>query len=284
MIQYDFIEASFDSKNTDTCKLSILAGVDSFAFMVQSSEQRVLLARRIIFDEGPVDAIRFGRKFNQLIQEYELLRLPYAQVRIAWFRPVFTLIPNRLFQPSAKAVYFRHLSSDVSREDLLLENHLSRLPATGVFPIDKGLHFLFSLHYPECKLLHFSSAFIESVLSMPVATNRPRLFVYVQDSYALLTLLDGSQLKLHNYFSLSGENDLLYYCLLVMKQFGLNPESDPVYLSGQIDADNAAFRLLAAYISGLHFINHRFSATFGPKGSEVPVPLLFDLLCVALEV
>lgn len=283
MIQYDFIEASFDSKNTDTCKLSILAGMDSFAFMVQSAAREVLLARKIIFEEGPADAIRFGRRFNELMQQHDALRMPYGQVKIAWFGPVFTLIPNRLFQQSAKAVYFRHLSSAVAKDDVLLENALKRLSATGVFPINKGLDFLFSLHYPDSKLLHFSTAFIDGILSLPVSTNRPRLFVYVMDSFAMLTLLDGSQLKLHNYFNLTGENDLLYYCLLVMKQFGLNPDSDPVYLAGQIDADKPAFSLLAAYISGLHFINHRFSATFGPKGIGLPVPLLFDLLCVAQE-
>lgn len=283
MIQYDFIEASFNPQETDTYKLSILAGVDSFAFIIKNARQEIVAASSRTLEGVGSDPVHFGRYFNQLLQETQLLRRSYAETRVVWLSPLFTLIPNRLFLPEEKLTYFAHLSPGPAAADLLFDSKMTRLQATAVYPLDKGLHFLFTLCFPGCRVTHFSIPYLEALLSLPVATIRPRLYVYVNKEKVWLTLIDGSELRLHNAFSLTGDNDLLYYCLLVMKQFKLNPEADPVYLSGQLAAENPAFRLLAAYLSNLHFVKHRFSATMGPEGNKIPLPLIFDLLCIAQD-
>ena len=281
MIGCDFIEASFDSNKTDTYKLSILAGMDSFAFMVVDAQGGVQLAKKISLDNPSGDAIVFGRLFNGLLAAHPWLTLPYDRVRFAWFSSLFTLVPQRLYVEAAKGEYFRHLTRAVGSGDVFLDHQLSRLSATGVFALDKGLQFLVALHFPQAQVFPFSAVYLDALLSLPVTTNRPRLFVYLTRKHLLLTVLDGSQLRLHNYFSLSGENDLLYYCLLVIKQFGMNPDTDPVYVSGDVNGDHAGFRLLSAYVSRLDFVRHPFSATFGPEGRQLPLSPLFDLLCVS---
>lgn len=281
MIGYDFIEASFDSKKTDTCKLSILAGMDSFAFMVHSAAGELYLAKKFVWDNPTGDAMVFGRFFNQVMSSQSWLGLPWEQVVIAWFSPLFTLVPNSLFVSKDKSLYFKHLTKAVGTEDLLLEHGLSRLGATGVFALDKGLHFLLSLHFPQARILPFSAAYLDALLSLPLTTRRLCLFVHLYDEYLVLTLLDGSELRLHNHYRLSGENDLLHYCLLAMKQFDMQPETDPVYVSGYSGGEHPGLRPLSAYLSQLQPIEHPFSTIFGPQGRRIPLAQLFDLLCIS---
>lgn len=281
MIGYDFIEASFDSKKTDTCKLSILAGMDSFAFMVHSAAGELQLAKKVSLDNPTGDPMVFGRLFNQLMSNHAWLSLPWERVVLAWFSPLFTLVPNNLLVSEDKSLYFRNLTKEVGTDDLLFEHKLSRLAATGVFALNKGLHFLLSLPFPQARILPFSAAYLDALLSLPLAGRSLRLFVHLHHKYLVLTLLEGSQLRLHNYYMLSGENDLLHYCLLAMKQFDMRPDTDPVYVSGYSGGDHSGFRLLTAYLSHLQPIEYPFSTTFGPQGSRIPLSQLFDLLCVS---
>ena len=85
-----------------------------------------------------------------------------------------------------------------------------------------------------------------------------------------------------NSFSFKNENDFIYHVMLVFKQFDLNVENIPVFLSGQITDDSRLYRMVYRYINQVQFSKAPASVNFGKNSKEIPSHFYFDLFSLHL--
>lgn len=138
------------------------------------------------------------------------------------------------------------------------------------FGLTKEQYEVLERNFPTTTIHHISSIYASywKVLDQNIFhldINKSSICIYHQTK-------DGFQF--YNQFDYKSENDILYFCLLVYKQLGLNPEIDAMHLSGQITKKSLIYNKLFNFFKELAFID---DASFG-HFDQIEQHVYFDLL------
>lgn len=270
MINYDITEYNFLRKDSSQYQLSILFGVDSFAYIIQDAKDQVLALREVQWPDGKQKAA--------LLEEDEKLQLGYRHIKVAFCKGVFCLVPQRLFQEEEKATYLGHLTN-IQRSTNIMSDHISQHQAELVYEVDET-----SLRVVEKLFNHVPKRNLHTIL-----LERMRSHAATQDSYhvaihvfrrqVLIYAFDRTNLMLVNAYPYQSAQDLLYYVLLIYEQLGLKTAEVPLFLMGRILEDSDTYRLLVRYIRRLNFLSPG-AVQVGPQLGRHPRHLFFDLFAL----
>jgi hypothetical protein len=97
-------------------------------------------------------------------------------------------------------------------------------------------------HFRVVTKRHLFSKLVEDTLAGHIELR----LVFYKDSFIVVAANDG-QLKVARRFEFGNEADVLYHVLNTCQQVDINISEIPVYISGIIEQDAPAFRLLEKY-------------------------------------
>ena len=105
-----------------------------------------------------------------------------------------------------------------------------------------------------------SKSLIPYALLMAEAKNSKKesVFAIIQDDHFDLIVMDNSNLRFHNKFEYSTEEDFIYFLLFTAEQLELNPEEFDLILKGKITEEDALFKLAYKYVR-----NSKIENSFG---------------------
>ena len=257
-------------------KLSILIGVDSVVFGVLDTDARLRAAHWVA---RPAEAkTGLAGLLRGLPAAYPVLGYAYDQTHIAVDSYFLTLTPQRLAEPGNDRLFLQQQSP--LPDDLYVGHALSpdeRLRLSYGYPAATKVWL--DQQYGGIATQPFAAVLLDGIDRLAATTQR--LYLHVQDQRLHLTFADGTQLIYHNRFPFQTAKDFLYYVLLIYDQFGLSPESVPVYLSGTILPDGELYQLLFRYVRHLHLAAPPEGITFGddwnPAYAHTYYPLLVAL-------
>lgn len=122
------------------------------------------------------------------------------------------------------------------------------------------------------KISHISSA-----LARYAGLKDHDLLAFVSDNTLHIAYIEEGEFKFYNQFYCKSSTDYLYYILLIMNIYKLDPKRQDVYLGGHIVKDSAVFNQLQGYISNIKFIDQNLQIN---PNHDIDVQLYFDLyLC-----
>jgi hypothetical protein len=290
-LSVDIIEDTYLNKSAAAANnLSILIGMDRFAYLIHTADRQVLVLREYEQEPRASTTTKQGQssfslsELEQICKEDAHLSQSYARIRIGWTTPFSALVPKRLYDADHKAAYLQYLTHPEGQWDYVADE-LPNFEAVQVYAIlGEGLSWC-KKQFPGSEMLHASTAFLDGARTM--LNGQPgggrRLFIHISPGAVRLTLLNETHLYFTNSYTFQTAKDFLYYVLAVFDECELDQETTPILLSGQLIEDSEIYRLLYRYFRKLSFVPCPPQLSLGPQLSALPQHLYTDLYFLALH-
>lgn len=279
-LNHNILDSSFQSDATANYHLSILAGGDSFSYVITDESRRVLGLRVYGKQSSDKSVAQF---LQRVVPNDGLLGHSYRSVRLGWYSPKFTLVPTVLWDEAQAETYLRSV----------VRLHNNERVQSHALPVAEGLHIAYTsdktalqylqTRFPQARLQHaFSGALVHWLNRLPSEDDLVAAAHIHADSWTI-TILHKHKLLYHNTFRYKTASDCLYYTLAVFKYLNLNPQKHRLYLSGELLEESEIYQLLYKYIQTLTFaerpVAYHYSEGFS---QQVPAHFYLELLTLQL--
>ncbi len=249
--------------------------------MSTATGEVLILKQYDLYSSIPLDnEVLFDNKFKEIWESDTILSAPFSKIHIAFVRPHYTIIPNKLYQAANKASYLSPLKTKARIPELYQVNDIPFLDAKLIFSLPQAAIEFFESKYPNGVQYYNSfTTLIKSFEREMKLLQGKHVWINVHPSILQIALFDGQELIFSNQFPFSSEKDFLYYALLIYGQFKLDPETIPLHISGQLVKESAIYKKLYQYIRFTSFVP--ISSAFQLNNLlDKPDYFFFDLLNV----
>ncbi len=276
MIKFDLVEDRFSVNETSLCRLSILVGMDSFAYMVVDERENVKIIREYDFDKR----ILRNRWLDQILTSDKWLQHVYKDIRIAVDDPQVALSPKRLFKEEDKLTYLTHLSASLNAGAEVVAEEVDDFGVVLVYHLlpEIKLRLLSSFPYPTWT--HLNVCLLKALRQHAGNQAGFHLWVMVKEKELKIFAFDRSALHFMNVFPFFSAHDFLYYTTMVCQQIGVKPADTPVFLTGRLMADSEIFRRMERYFPRLSFQKPLPTPIPGEKTKTLPGYFFADLFVI----
>jgi hypothetical protein len=273
MINFDITEYNFSKKDTDQYELSILHGVDSFAYIIKDAGANVLVLREYFWPEG--------KQSSPVWAGDDKLQLHYKRVKIAFAKGRFCMVPQRLYQESEKATYLGHLSPLKDSNNIFSDN-VSQHQAELIYEVDSPALESIERHFPQSGKRNLHTVLLEAMRAHAGSQTSYHLAAHIGQKQVMVYAFDRMNLMFANAFPYRSAQDCLYYILLVFDQLGLKPELHPLSIAGRILEDSDIYRLLMRYVRNVSFLPG-LPVKLGPQLQRQPAHFFYDLYALGIS-
>ncbi len=281
VIKYDIRESAFRRSRAEFYELSILLGMDSFAYVVKDTATAEVVAFRSV-DLQTDDLSQWADAFSVLVSDDELLRLNlFRATRVAVLTPRLTLVPSRLYDPGAAREYLEQLTT-LSLEDRVRADEPEELPLRLVFAIAADRMEVIQHRLLPRHVRHLATTLLPRWAALTGGAHGSRgVFALLRNQRLLVAVCQAGKVLLVNVFETPTADDVLYFTLLAFRQTGLPPHTVPLFLCGEIMRESEVYRRLFTYIEDIRFLAPPAgTGTLGPELNKLPGHLFYDLLAI----
>ncbi len=233
-------------QTADSCKLSILLGVDSLIYGLWAAGE--WLAFRQMMPGALQDRRQWPAVLTKWLEEEDFWGVQPSAVRIGFGNTRFTLLPKRLFSLQHKRSYLEKLVP-LNPQDLLQADMIEWLGSVLVYAIDHSLLERLSARFPIAAFTHFGSALLRRQRRR--REEGPHIQLCVLERMLYFTAISYEHLHFFNAFPWQDTNDVLYYTALVFEQAGFDRTTSPLYLCGMLEKDAKFVRSLQPWFPKL---------------------------------
>lgn len=271
MINFDITEYNYAKKDTDQYQLSILYGMDSFAYIIQDAKQTVVALREYFWPEE--------RQPPSFWEDDDRLHGTYRQIKVAFSKGIFTIVPQRLYQEEEKATYLGHLSK-IRRSGNILSDNVAQYQAELVYEVEESALEEVDRYFARAPKKNLHSVLLEAMRNHAAMQRSYHLVLFVSRKQLMVYAFDRTNPMLVNAYPYRSAQDFLYYVLLVYEQLGLSTREVPLFLAGRILEDSDIYRLLSRYVKQVDFLSPA-AVKRGPQLERHPLHFFFDLFALA---
>ena len=180
-----------------------------------------------------------------------LLNWQYKTKTCVLSSPDSTLVPRRLFEPENLAQYFKLLLQPELERSYGFEK-LVTFDCYLVWAAETSLVQLCGAYFSSDRFIHLGGPLLDAYHQW-APTDNFGIFANLRGQKVQIAVFERRNLVFFNTFDFLKSADLLYFILLVYKQFGLNPLGIPLTISGTLVEDSEIFRLLIRYVRIIQF-------------------------------
>jgi len=230
--------------------------VDSFFYVITHNHQALAIRTYKTANDT----------FLNILTNDDLLRLPYGEVRIAFFSARNTFVPTRLYNPNEKQTYLAHVAGSATSERILAD-HINRQNAQNVYAVADSIYEVFRQKFPTARTFHLNTVLLQQFHTLADEEDF-KFFLNVREQFLQVFLFKGKKLLFNNAFRFRSSKDFVYFVLLVFDQFKLKPENVSTVFSGQLIEESEVYKLVNRYVPTLQRIAPQNFYTFGEKFYE----------------
>jgi hypothetical protein len=231
------ISPLFEARRSRQCHLLLLCDKKGIAACVFDAQQNMFVAIKYILYAGKVNNYDELNKYaSQVIDEEFLLRLPYKTTRCIYPTQSSTIVPSGWLQPEQ---FKAQLELNHTLDDLD-EIHSCKVQAIGaecIFTVPGPLSAKFFEKIGSITYVHQSVPLIYTVTQYQTPHDGALLGICITAGFANVALCIASKLKLYNTFRIGSAQDLLYFLMLIAKQFELDKKMLNILIVGNMTDD-----------------------------------------------
>jgi hypothetical protein len=254
------LDESFNPQDTRNYGLAIIFNESAFSYCILDFRRNKFLGiqQLVRIDAKTQHALpnakqSFDEFLRHVINAMPWLKNQYKSIKIAYEGKKCTLIPAQLFDPAEKDVYLKFCFHQ-SEDEMAFSDHLLPMDSHQVFSMPGPVFKTIRGHYPNIKVVHFSSVLIESIwINYKNRINANRAFIHLRDRLFDLVIFDGRQMSYFNTFPFQNPEDVVYYLIFALEQLNFNPETMPLVLLGNVEKGTGVFELLFKYVRHIEF-------------------------------
>ncbi len=250
-----YFDKSFKESQTRNYTLSIQLSMEGLVFTIYNPDKNKFLGFESYIFSDIETAEQLPSYLGQVLNNRHSFAFPYNSVFFTYQNKFSTLIPEPLFSEHHKNLYlgFNQPFQENSRIvfDKLQNNQAVNIYYLPNFVIEKAKDF-----WPNVKLLHFSTALIESLsINFKNKVDTKTLFVNLRDNCFDVVYFKENKLHFYNSFDFLTKEDFIYFLLISIDQLNLNPEDVNLIVSGNINKTDQTYNMIHQYIKNYSFIS-----------------------------
>jgi len=215
--------------------------------------------------EVHLDAFRF------FIANFGLNGKTYQKVNAMVLNRHFVLCPKAYNSKEAREM----LEFNLGQVDIPhVHQYLIHQEISFTYAALPSLIQLIEKEFVTTQIYHAGTVSIDLFLKLP-AFSKSNIFVCLHRGYMEIVIKQGQSLKMYNVFEWNNREDVLYYILFSMEQFGLQPALESITISAEMETTDPLFAFLKKYIREIGFFTaHKITQTT----SQVPHHYYFHVL------
>ncbi|MBK9671350.1 MAG: DUF3822 family protein [Bacteroidetes bacterium] len=219
----------------------------------------------------------------KLVENTELLTLPYKSVSLSFNTLKFTFVPDALYDSLLSNAYLK-FNIPLLDSELIFTDSVKILETHCVYAIDSKLVAAITQLFPRVKIVHTLSSLLEVTGIAYKNSASKTLVIHLQQNHFELLVMEDKKLLFANIFAFQTAEDFLYYTLFVCEQLKLNPESMEFRINGEVEKNSAIILLLSKYVRNIKFGKRpemfEYSYVFDSVPSHFYFNLFSQVLCV----
>lgn len=266
-------DAGLDYQQAAKCEAYTIIGSDALSMLAVDDSGVVTAAVYYPFNNAWTDASTPA--LRAVLASDDVFRLRFRNHFCAIFHPRFTLVPSRLFNPANLHPYFSLLLSENNM--IYGYNRLPDMDCVAVYAHkEEEQHISMQLSGRD-SAPHLAAAFLRAAqFAAPVQGHS--LIVNVRNRSAQVAVFDRQHLLYYNVTPNDGPADLVYYIMVLFDQFRLSQQTTPVFLAGNIHAQEESVGLLRNFIERVAFIPAQEKHHFPALSNPIPEHFFFELI------
>lgn len=249
-----YFDKSFKESQTRSYQLSIQLSIDELTFTVYNSEKNKFIGIESFRFDDIENIDQLPSFMGKVLNKRPSFAYPYEKVFFMFQNRFSTLIPQPLFNEENKNLYLG-FNQPFQENSRIVYDNLKNNDAVNVYYIPNMVVEKVKDFWPNVKMMHFSTALIESLsVSFKNQFNPKTLYINLRRDCFDIVYFKENKLHYHNSFEFRSKEDFIYFLLITIEQLGLNPEDVNVILSGNIDKTDDNYRMIHQYIKNYSFI------------------------------
>jgi hypothetical protein len=277
---YSIKDEAFDTEALSFYDLNILLTNKEFSFLVfDTRSQKALYLEHYTFSEV-FSTNQLLVQLSAIYENHHFLKAGYwKNIKLSCQNNKFSLIPGNLFVEEYIKEYVQ-LNVEIQNENyFFFKNTISALHSENCFAIDKNIKHWFTKSYygRELKFIHYTSPFLEGIIRNTIQDDEKNIYLNIYSKSITIIIAENQHIEYCNVFDYNSSDDLLYYLMFVMNEFGLNPNHTKVILWGDIDQTSIQFAKLYKYVRYLSLGKRTKSLKFGYVFDELYDHQFFDI-------
>ncbi len=232
-------------------RLSVQISLNGLSFLMtdpQSNEVVFIKEKNLEHSTTPEELLW---EIEQIIQDNEILQSGVSEVFVIYSTPVYTLVPTTLFD-EAKASEYLKFNSKILANDYIAHDLLEEQGIVVVFVPFMNINNFFFEKFGSFDYYHATSVLLRTILKRE-NYSLPKMYLHFQKNSFDCVVLNNGELQLCNTYPYKTPEDFIYYTLFCMEQLRLNPDTLPVLLCGDIEKDDANYKIAYTYIRNIDF-------------------------------
>jgi hypothetical protein len=239
--------AKIDIDHLEKYLLCIQIGVRDVQIMIADSRTKeCLLLEDYLIEE--YDTVAQKKAFvSELFESHHLLMARFwKNILLSFKSDKFCLVPMEYFTKESARTYLQMNANIDSETESVGYYKINTLDAANIFCFEKEiLAWIRELYGKErVRVTHQSGMLINSLLANHKDHDTKQLSLMIDRFILHLAVHKGASLEFYNQFHIKTFDDYHKYIALVVKEFGLDPATNPIVLYGFIKDKSSHLKAL----------------------------------------
>ncbi len=179
------------------------------------------------------------------------------------------IMPEEKFSATAAEDYLSLIYGETSRHEIKYDNILPGSNMVNAYRVRKSIHELVGRHFLLYKPHHTYSRILDDILHRDQLDNH---FLKIQfySHHFILVLVKDKKLQLIQSFQYQTDNDVLYYVLSLIKQYGINNDHSNLEVSGMYDPGSSLHQQFVKLFGRISFDTIQVEGVFASAMAGYP--------------
>ena len=231
-------------------ELSIQISLSGLSFCILNRDLNNIIAlKNFDFDKNlnPIEILDYLKQF---FNTETVLNQDFTKVSVIHNNNLSVQVPKPLFSEDHLADYLK-FNSKILKSDFITFDEISENDIVNVYvPYININNYIFE-KYGDFTFKHLSTILIEEILRIEKNAKQLKFYVNLSKSQLEIIVVNQGKLLLYNTFNYNTQEDFIYYILFVAEQLNLNPEILQLVFIGDINEDNALYKIAYKYIRNI---------------------------------
>lgn len=229
----------------------------------------------------------FSKQFtdgSSLIADLEqepLLRHRYGQVLISLPDTRCCCVADELFDEAALKTYFQfNFAEPVSGQ--LYADHITQAGMRLIGDMDGKLRSSVKSLFTEAKVMSRTAVWLTNAMRDYGVAKEDQLLVHLHDSTIQVVVLQKGKLLCLNSYQVQAASDVVYFCLALAEQLGLNPAKMQVLFSSEPESDDSLLADLPTYFAQVTPLGRPKAIKYAEALNELPANSFYHLFSLSI--
>ncbi len=264
--------SSFNINKTSTYSLSIQISQMGYTYCILDSFSKEYVAIKHVGYGTEVSDADLYDKIKDNLAADAFLSKSYKSVDMIYVTRKSVIVPNPMFDKT-KLKDLVSANFPITDKEEIQFNKLKSISACNVFVIPSYITTLMVNTFPEINFYHEATPLIENLIKN--CSEELTLSANFYYDFMDIVVTEKGKVQLYNTFSYQSPTDALFAITSVADKLKIDKKA-PIVLSGYIDKDSEAYKLIYKYHANVSFAQLTHNVTF--PFSDIPEHTFYNMM------